>query len=158
MPDRPGMPLMSTTCAGLMSRSFISGMRLWPPERTLASSPSRARRAVASPTVVGAWYWKAAGIIVVVSRKQNARPAAEDPFLRDGPESLVRRSSAADCLVEIPVRYYPAVERQDLVDRQVEPGDVVGQAHPGRIHERRGRRVGSRRRVDVGLDQQLLLG
>ena len=50
---RSGMPLMSTTCRGLASRSFMSGIRLCPPERILASSPSRASNAVASASVVG---------------------------------------------------------------------------------------------------------
>src|SRR6266481_1796095 len=56
---------MSTRWWGAASRSFISGIRLWPPERTLASSPSFARSAVASPSELGAWYSKAPGIIVV---------------------------------------------------------------------------------------------
>src|SRR5881409_3434346 len=63
---RPGMPLMSTTCDGLERRSFISGMRLCPPERILASSPSLASSAVASSREAGAWYSNAAGIMAVV--------------------------------------------------------------------------------------------
>lgn len=50
----PGRPLMSTTCPGVASLSFISGIRLCPPERTLASSPSLASSAVASPSELGA--------------------------------------------------------------------------------------------------------
>ena len=56
---------MSIRCRGEASRSFISGMRLCPPERILASSPSRASSAVASPIELGAWYSNAPGIIVV---------------------------------------------------------------------------------------------
>src|ERR1700730_15814531 len=56
---------MSTRWWGAASRSFISGIRLWPPDRTLASSPHFARSAVASPSELGAWYSKAPGIIVV---------------------------------------------------------------------------------------------
>src|SRR5207247_2750746 len=59
----PGIALMSMTCLGVARRSFISGIRLWPPDSTLASSPSLASSCVASPIDVGAWYSKAAGII-----------------------------------------------------------------------------------------------
>src|SRR5262249_50198704 len=57
------MPLMSTTWLGLARRSFMRGMRLWPPERILASEPSLTRRPVASSIVRGAWYSKAPGIM-----------------------------------------------------------------------------------------------
>jgi len=38
-PVRPSTLRRSTTWAGCASRSFISGMRLWLPARTFASSP-----------------------------------------------------------------------------------------------------------------------
>src|SRR5215831_12176017 len=57
------MPLMSTRWPGLARRSFMSGMRLWPPERILASAPSLTRRPVASSIVRGAWYSKGPGIM-----------------------------------------------------------------------------------------------
>jgi hypothetical protein len=49
-----GIPLMSIRCRGAASRSFISGIRLCPPDRILASSPSLARSSSASPIEVGA--------------------------------------------------------------------------------------------------------
>src|SRR5690606_34609537 len=61
MRSRPGMRLMSTRCAGVASRIFIIGRRLCPPARTLPSSPSSARSAVASSSVVGAEYSNGAG-------------------------------------------------------------------------------------------------
>src|ERR687885_1384668 len=55
------MRLMSTSTGGLASRSFISGKRLWPPARTLASSCARSRSS-ASATERGAAYLNDAGI------------------------------------------------------------------------------------------------
>ncbi len=57
------MLLISTRWAGKARRSFIIGMRLWPPARTLASSPSSARVASASSRDAGAEYSNAAGYI-----------------------------------------------------------------------------------------------
>src|SRR5205809_382360 len=51
----------------------------------------------------------------------------------------------------------PPVERQVLINVQLEPGDVVGQVHAVRIGGRRWRRVRRSRREGVGLDQELLL-
>src|SRR5262249_9558056 len=53
--------LRSTTTAGRTRRMFIIGTRLWPPARSLASSPCRARRSSASSMLRGAKYSKGAG-------------------------------------------------------------------------------------------------
>src|SRR6516225_7621806 len=55
------MRLMSTTCLGWASRSFIIGRRLWPPARSLASSRCRDRSPTASSTLATRWYSKLAG-------------------------------------------------------------------------------------------------
>src|SRR5262245_26582496 len=54
---------MSTTTFGRASRSFIAGIRLWPPASTFASSPYRLRSATASSTVDGRVYSKFEGYI-----------------------------------------------------------------------------------------------
>src|SRR5262245_29733943 len=64
MPVSPGTLRRSMMCLGWASRSFIIGIRLWPPARSLASSLCLPRRASASFTLVGAWYSNAAGYIV----------------------------------------------------------------------------------------------
>src|SRR5215475_13972147 len=58
------MRLMSITYAGRASRSFIIGIRLWPPLNILASSPCRCRRVIASEMVEGRRYSKAGGIML----------------------------------------------------------------------------------------------
>ena len=55
------MRLMSTRWAGAAKRSFIMGMRLWPPASTLPSSPNSSRAARAPSRVSGAWYSNAGG-------------------------------------------------------------------------------------------------
>src|ERR1051325_3042692 len=54
---------MSTRCSGDAKRSFINGMRLWPPARTLASGPWSDSRPNASSSDEGQWYWNAVGSI-----------------------------------------------------------------------------------------------
>src|ERR1700722_1336835 len=56
IPDSSSMPLMSMSTAGRASRSASSGIRLWPPASTLASSSCSPSRSIASATVVGASY------------------------------------------------------------------------------------------------------
>src|SRR5260370_19534719 len=57
------MELMSIKKPGRARRSFIMGMRLWPPLKSLASSPCCCNRAMASGMLVGRKYSKAGGII-----------------------------------------------------------------------------------------------
>src|SRR6266568_338827 len=59
MYDRPGMRPMSTSNPGCARRSFISGSRLWPPARILASGSSSS--ATASWRLPGAAYANFAG-------------------------------------------------------------------------------------------------
>ena len=66
--SRPGIRLMSTISAGVANRSFISGIRLWPPARTFASSPCSASSESASSSDAGAAYSKLAGNITLLSR------------------------------------------------------------------------------------------
>src|SRR5439155_3210430 len=92
----PGIPLMSTTCFGVARRSFMSGMRLWPPDSTFASSPSLASSRVASPIDVGAWYSKAAGIIVVPPWPAAERgPPARASSYRQGPIPRPKKENPA---------------------------------------------------------------
>src|SRR5580693_9278514 len=55
-PDSSSIPLMSMSTAGRASRSASSGIRLWPPASTLASSTYSASKSTASAVVVGASY------------------------------------------------------------------------------------------------------
>src|SRR5215472_8353210 len=57
------MRLMSIKWLGRASRSFIMGIRLWPPLRILASSPCCCSNAMASGTFLGRRYSKAGGIM-----------------------------------------------------------------------------------------------
>src|SRR5437879_1458095 len=52
MPESPAIRVMSMSDAGCASRNFISGMRLCPPARTLASPPELARRWIACAAAV----------------------------------------------------------------------------------------------------------
>jgi hypothetical protein len=52
--SRPPIRLMSTRVPGAAKRSFMSGIRLWPPASTFASSPRCASSASASSSVSGA--------------------------------------------------------------------------------------------------------
>ena len=56
---------MSMSAVGLLRRSRISGMRLWPPAITFASSPNLSSSDGASSTEPGRAYSNAAGIIRV---------------------------------------------------------------------------------------------
>src|SRR5262245_33568543 len=67
------MRLMSMRTGGLASRSFISGSRLWPPARTLASSLSLSRP-TASPTDWTAAYLNEAGIMAPPAAFSDAAP------------------------------------------------------------------------------------
>ena len=62
-PDSSPRPLMSMSTAGRASRSAISGIRLCPPARTLASSWCSASRPTASARVAGASYSKSGSFI-----------------------------------------------------------------------------------------------
>src|ERR1044072_3094184 len=55
---------MSTTKAGLDRRIFISGSKLWPPERILTSSLCAERNFTASESERGAKYSNGPGIIL----------------------------------------------------------------------------------------------
>ena len=55
MPESPGTFWRSIRCLGWASRSFIIGIRLWPPATILASSFSLPRSPSASLTFFGAW-------------------------------------------------------------------------------------------------------
>src|SRR5205823_15028551 len=63
IPARPLILPRSIRCLGWARRSFIIGMRLWPPASSLASS-SLSSSLSASLTRVGACYSKAAGYMV----------------------------------------------------------------------------------------------
>src|SRR5215469_1257730 len=80
--DKPEMRLISTRYAGLASRNFIIGIRLWPPLRILASSPYCCRKAIASGMVFGRRYSKAGGIILyplAAFRKQSLQNQGREP-------------------------------------------------------------------------------
>src|ERR1700743_2906714 len=62
---------MSIKWLGLASRSFIMGIRLWPPLRILASSPCCCSIATASGRVLGRRYSKAGGIMFHLFQRQN---------------------------------------------------------------------------------------
>src|ERR1043165_6578960 len=62
--SNPGKRPMSTTKAGLDRRIFISGSKLWPPERILTSSLCAERNFTASESERGAKYSKGPGIIL----------------------------------------------------------------------------------------------
>src|SRR5947207_10834177 len=57
------MRLRSTSRLGFANRKLSRGTRLWPPARTLASTPPAARAASASSSVRGATYSNGAGFI-----------------------------------------------------------------------------------------------
>ena len=136
MPARPGIPLMSITWGGLASRSFMSGMRLWPPESTLASSPSLASNAVASARDVGAWYSNAAGII------GGPLPARRRPGLRTCGRTVrgsaghvkraLRRRSAADANQGDVTVHGVRHERRHLTSWSTSPTEALRQV-TGRI-------------------------
>jgi hypothetical protein len=71
--------------------------------------------------------------------------------------SRVRLRRLADPLLQFGERHLAAVQRQDLIDRQVQPFDVVVQIHAGRTGLRRRRGVGRGRRINVDFDQQSFL-
>src|SRR5579862_3218269 len=54
---------MSTTSCGEAKRSFMSGIRLWPPARTLASSPPSCSMPIAAASERGASYRNRDGYI-----------------------------------------------------------------------------------------------
>jgi hypothetical protein len=65
---------MSTRRAGSARRKFITGIRLCPPARILASPPLRARRSRAASREAGAWYSNGAGFmprILTLSRGES---------------------------------------------------------------------------------------
>src|SRR5215510_13301283 len=66
MPLRPGILRRSMRFLGWARRSFIMGMRLWPPATSLASS-SLPSRPSASFTVEGLWYSNEAGYMTLGS-------------------------------------------------------------------------------------------
>src|SRR2546426_8929063 len=57
------MRLMSTSASGWVSRKLSSGIRLWPPARTLARSPWSARIVSASSSARGAKYSNRGGFM-----------------------------------------------------------------------------------------------
>ena len=67
----PGMPLMSTSFAGVASRVFIIGMRLWPPARKRTSSPARLGR--------DRFVDRAGGEIVELGREHSVLLPAQRP-------------------------------------------------------------------------------
>ena len=93
MPARPGMPLMSTTCSGSASCSFISGIRLCPPASTTASGPCSPSREIASSSVSGAEYSNRGGIIRPSSSpaQSRTRKGRWPKCIPDGVESQTTR-------------------------------------------------------------------
>ena len=63
MPAKPGTCATSISTAGSLSRSFISGTRLWPPAISLPAPPAAASLASASSMETARWYSKAVGIM-----------------------------------------------------------------------------------------------
>ena len=55
-PGQPSIPLMSIRVSGWASRSFIIGIRLWPPASTRDSGPNRASSSSACSTLVALSY------------------------------------------------------------------------------------------------------
>src|SRR5437763_4699938 len=66
------MPLMSMSISGCASRSFIIGIRLWPPARILAPGAYLASRLSAWPTVAAFSYSTCAGTCTHASRGARA--------------------------------------------------------------------------------------
>src|SRR5437773_4433741 len=146
MPESPETLRRSMRCFGWASRSFIIGMRLWPPARILASSFSLPSNPSASLTFFGAWYWNAAGYM------------APPLFLlggRDGLPDLARRERH----VEVPDP--EGLERvHDRVRDRGRRGDRPGLARAldaERVDRaRRHRAVGHVARERVGLRHRVV--
>ena len=97
------MPLMSTSFAGVASRVFIIGMRLWPPARKRTSSPA-ALAAIASST-------EPRGDVVELGREHVGSPSSPAPsptMVRPGERSL--RPSRR------PLRYIMRIEERMAMD------------------------------------------
>ena len=73
MPRSSAMPPRSTSACGTARRSFIIGIRLWPPASGLASSPRSASRATASLMevwpVIGEWAWNHGRVLRFFGRR-----------------------------------------------------------------------------------------
>src|SRR4051812_3145956 len=67
---------MSTRCDGVARRSFIIGMRLWPPATTRAPLPRSLSAAMAPSTLVARSYSKAAGVCTALLSESGRTPAA----------------------------------------------------------------------------------
>ena len=65
MPDRPGMRAMSISVSGSLSRSFMSGTRLWPPAMSLPSPLAARSFASASSSDVARLY---SNVVEITSR------------------------------------------------------------------------------------------
>src|SRR5262245_44031831 len=152
MPLRPGTLRRSMRCLGCARRSFIIGTRLWPPARSLASSPSRPRRPSASCTLVGAWYSNAAGYIFGVSYFRFAVGALPRPTV--GHENPL--TSASRGLERLPDalrrqrHLFDVVDagRRERVDDGIDDGGgggdrarLPGALHPEWVHRRRRHRA-----------------
>src|SRR5262245_4703581 len=90
-PDSSSMPLMSMSTAGRASRSASSGIKLWPPASTLASSWYSASRSTASATVVGASYSTGGSFIGAALRSGGSYSLAR-------PGSLVTLTTTATAM------------------------------------------------------------
>src|SRR3990172_10377805 len=79
----------STRKAGDASRSFRTGMRLWPPASSLASPGCDARKAAASAREAGARYSNLGGIMIMASSSDDLRfpNGPQDLFRGDGQRS-----------------------------------------------------------------------
>src|SRR3954471_9091098 len=71
------------------------GMRLWPPARTLATSPCSDSSATASLLVSGAWYVKGAGFTGMGFGALSDAPQEADDFRRWGERSRHARCEVA---------------------------------------------------------------
>src|SRR5213075_1201852 len=88
-------------CAGEASRSFISGIRLWPPASSLASSPSWPSSVIASSRLDGLWYSNAVGItIVLLVGRNGGRLARLVGGVLDGVNDVLVARAAAEIAVD----------------------------------------------------------
>ena len=146
MPARLSTPLMSTRCAGRARRIASSGIRLWPPASTLASSPCSARSA--SDLVDGARR------VVLERRRLHAGTVPRSSRIREGGRCCSRTwtpsgaSASSMALVMhagatiIPPSPTPRKFTSGSVEHRLDVVDLeVGHVHRRRhqvVHERGG--------------------
>src|SRR5215468_9870790 len=90
------MSPMSMMCPTAPRRSLSKGRRLCPPDMTLAASPYWLRSLIASGMDLGAWYSKAAGIMVPTSSGSSTGEQVHDDGDGDDHHPESRRLEQAE--------------------------------------------------------------